>query len=310
MQLNLSQLRNAAPIVTISLLATLLAGIVLWPSVIHFVPPGHASVQWRRFGEGTDLVNYPGEGIVVTAPWNLLTTYDVRVQLQYVDIDVLMQDGLTIDVQLSVRYHLDPNQLGYLQRFVGSEYFDTLIRPVLAAEARNILALYTADTVYSANRRSLQTQIEKAVIKGVRLILKSDREGAKDIVNIDEVLFLTIKLPQKIAVAIERKNEERQRVEMLEYAIQAEDQERKRKIVEGNGIRSYHEIIRSSLSDEFLRWKSIDATLKLAMSPNSKVIALGGMGTSMPLMFNLGESAVPGSGADPTPPVQTGPKVH
>ena len=284
-------LKRYSPYLTLGLLSLAVLAIALWPAAVHFVPAGHASVQWRRFQGGTELVNHPGEGIVLTYPWDQLSIYDVRIQLRHSSIDVLMQDGLTITVDMSVRFHLDPHKLGYLQRFVGPDYFEKLIQPAMAAEARNILALYTADNVYSANRRKLQAQIEDQLNKAVHLNLTTDRDEGVKIIYINEVLFLSIKLPLTIADAIERKNVERQRVELLEFAIQAEDQERKRKIIEANGIRSFHEIIRGSLSEQFLKWKGIEATLQLAASPNAKVIAFGNGSGGLPVIFSAAEPA-------------------
>lgn len=292
-------LKRSSPYLTLGLLSLAVLAIALWPAAVHVVPAGHASVQWRRFAGGTELVNHPGEGVVLTYPWDQLSIYDVRVQLRQIAIDVLMQDGLTITVDMSVRFHLDAQKLGYLQRFVGPDYFEKLIHPAMAAEARNILALYTADNVYSANRRKLQSQIEEQVSKAVRLGITTDYDEAVSVIHINEVLFLSIKLPVTIADAIERKNVERQRIELLEFAIQAEDQERKRKIIEGNGIRSFHEIIRSSLSEQFLKWKGIEATLQLAASPNAKVIAFGNGGGGLPVIFSTAEPAPAKERQDP-----------
>ena len=282
-------LKRLSPYLTLGLLSLAVLAITLWPAVVHFVPPGHSSVQWRRFAGGTELVTVPGEGVIWTYPWDQLAIYDVRVQLTNISIDVLMLDGLTITVDMSVRFHLDVHKLGYLQRFVGPDYLEKLIVPAMSAEARNILALYTADNVYSANRRSLQSQVEERVTKAVRLNIATDHDEVVSVVYVSEVLFLSIRLPATIADAIERKNVERQRVELLEFAIQAEDQERRRKIVEGNGIRSFHEIIRNSLSDQFLKWKGIDATLQLAMSPNAKIIVVGNGSGGLPVMFSAAE---------------------
>ena len=122
--------------------------------------------------------------------------------------------------------------------------------------------------------------------KAVRLNVTTDLDEIVSLIDVNEVLFLSIKLPDTIADAIERKNVERQRIELLEFAIQAEDQERKRKIIEGNGIRSFHEIIRSSLSDQFLKWKGIEATLQLATSRNAKIVAFGNGSGGMPVIFS------------------------
>jgi prohibitin 1 len=290
--------RSLGPIGLLILLLLIMLGVVVGPSAIHFVQPGFSAVRWKRFNGGTQLDNPVGEGIILTYPWDRLTFYDTRIQMKKFVVDVLMQDGLTISVDLSVRYHLNSHRLGYLQRQVGPYFFETMIEPHTAAEARNVLALYTADTVYSADRRSLQTRIATGISDAIKRDLTTAGLEFTDLIVIDEALFLSIRLPSSIADAIERKNIERQRVERLEYEIQAEDQERKRKIVEANGIRSYQEIIKSNLTDQFLKWKGIEATLLLAKSNNAKTIMFGNRGSGLPLIFG-GDDATKSQGVTP-----------
>lgn len=120
--------------------------------------------------------------------------------------------------------------------------------------------------------------------------------------KIDEILLLSIKLPDSIATAIETKSAERQNVERLEYSIQAEDQERRHKIVEVNGIRSYQDIIKSSLTNEFLKWMGIEATVAFAQSPSAKTIIMGTSGESLPFVLGAGEDVVQGGKTVPMKP--------
>ncbi len=287
---------------TLSVLLIVVGLVVLFPATVHFVPPGHAGVRWKRFLGGTELENDHREGVVFTAPWDTFTIYDVRIQLSQVQLDVLMQDGLPLGVTLSIRYHLNRTGLGYLQRYVGRDYFEKLVEPHTAAEARNLLALYGADNVYSANRKRLQTVLEELVSAAIRKDLQNVQAPKEDVVKIDEILLLSIKLPDSIATAIETKSAERQKVERLEYSIQAEDQERRRKIVEANGIRSYQEIIKSSLTNEFLKWKGIEATVALAQSPSAKTIIMGASGGSLPFVLGLGDDVAQGGKTVPMKP--------
>ena len=54
--------------------------------------------------------------------------------------------------------------------------------------------------------------------------------------------------------------------------------------IEAQGKADANRILSASLNDQILRDKGIDATLKLAESPNSKVIVVGGEG-GLPLIL-------------------------
>ena len=54
------------------------------------------------------------------------------------------------------------------------------------------------------------------------------------------------------------------------------EQEKERKQIEAHGIKAFQDIVSSGISENYLRWKGIDATLKLADSPNAKIVIIGG----------------------------------
>ena len=71
----------------------------------------------------------------------------------------------------------------------------------------------------------------------------------------------------------------------MKYDIEKERLEADRKQIEANGIAKYNLILDSSLTDKILKQKGIDATLKLAESPNAKVIVIGSGKDGMPLIL-------------------------
>ena len=79
---------------------------------------------------------------------------------------------------------------------------------------------------------------------------------------------------------------------MAEYRfkVQSEVLESQRKEVEANGIRRFQEIVTPTISDAYLRWTGIEATMKLAQSPNSKVVIVGNGPGGMPVILNGFES--------------------
>ena len=70
-----------------------------------------------------------------------------------------------------------------------------------------------------------------------------------------------------------------------EYILQQERKEAERKIIEAQAKADANKILNASLTDKILQDKGIEATLKLAESPNSKVIVVGGQGDGLPLIL-------------------------
>jgi hypothetical protein len=55
--------------------------------------------------------------------------------------------------------------------------------------------------------------------------------------------------------------------------------------VEARGIATFQTIVSSGISETYLRWKGIDATLALAQSPNTKVVVIGSGPQNLPLIL-------------------------
>jgi len=62
-------------------------------------------------------------------------------------------------------------------------------------------------------------------------------------------------------------------------------QEAQRKQIEAEGIAKYQSIVRQGLTPEYLSFKGIEATEKLAASENAKVVIVGNPKGGLPLIF-------------------------
>jgi hypothetical protein len=70
------------------------------------IGPGRVGVLWRASG-GTQAETYP-EGRCYVAPWNDLSIYDLRSMSHDEVLTVIAVNGLSIKLDASVRYHLEP----------------------------------------------------------------------------------------------------------------------------------------------------------------------------------------------------------
>jgi hypothetical protein len=69
------------------------------------------------------------------------------------------------------------------------------------------------------------------------------------------------------------------------YRVEKEKLEKERKRIEAEGIALFQQGIPGGISEQYLRWKALDATLALARSPNSKVVVIGGGKEGMPIIL-------------------------
>jgi len=238
------------------------------------VDSGEAGVKYSSLS-GTELDKTYGEGLHVHAPWENIIVYDVRVQEKLENITALSANGLSIGMDVSIRWRPDVNQLPRLHTTYGVDYYRKLVQPELRSAVREVVGQFTPEELYSSKRAELQDRI-----------LSSVREGVKGkYVTIETVLIRDVRLPEQIQRAIENKLKEEQEAERYKYTLEKERLEAERKRIEAEGQAKYQQIITRSLSPDFLRFKGIEATRELAKSPNAKVVIIGGGKDGLPVIL-------------------------
>jgi len=68
-------------------------------------------------------------------------------------------------------------------------------------------------------------------------------------------------------------------------AIEDQQQESERKRIEAQGVADFQRIVSQGISEPLLRWKGIEATIKLAESQNAKVVVVGSAKDGLPLIL-------------------------
>jgi regulator of protease activity HflC (stomatin/prohibitin superfamily) len=114
-------------------------------------------------------------------------------------------------------------------------------------------------------------------------ILSSNEER---MVILEDVLIKRIILPLELRTAIERKLSEAQKVEEYEFRVERERLESRRKRIEAEGIRDFQHTVAPAITESYLRWRGIEATLELAKSNNAKVVVIGNSETGLPLILD------------------------
>lgn len=269
----------------VSALVVLLILAILWPSVFVTIHSGEAGVYFKRFGGGTVIDKVYAEGFHVVAPWDSLTIYNVRFQTKSHEMDALTSKGMQVHVKLAVRYMPEYATLGVLHQKVGPDYFNKIVVPDIETTVRNLVGKYNVEELYSSPENIIQKFSNEA------FSASNDKY-----VLIDSLLITKIEMPPSIKAAIEKKQEEQQLSEAYLYKLAREKKEAERKIIEARGIQEANSIIASSLSEQILRWKGIDATLDVAKSQNSKIVMFGSGKTGLPLLFDSNTAIPSGKG--------------
>jgi hypothetical protein len=196
-----------------------------------------------------------------------------------------------------------------------------LLGPQIASQMRGVIAQYNAEEVYSTARQEIQDKIRESAMEKLSHQLSRATEGdgddkeesydvtMRDTVVLYDTLLYGIDLPPSVVQAINRKTEQYYIAEEYVFRVERERRESERKKIEAEGIHEFQQIVSSGISDSYLRWRGVEATLQLAQSNNSKVVIIGGGKDGLPII--LGNVDTPPSVRAPGgPPVESGAKAE
>jgi regulator of protease activity HflC (stomatin/prohibitin superfamily) len=270
----------------------------LAPRIFVTVPSGRAGVLWLRFFGGTRL-NTPAldEGLHIIFPWDRIFIYDMRLQERGQTYDVIAHDGLQFSINISFRWRLNRNSLPYLHRDIGPNYLNSLLIPEIGSVMRERASVYETEDLYATRRAQLQREIREAIISPDnlnRIGTNLDSSELDSSVVLYDVLIKDIKLPDRVRMAIERKLEQAQISQEYTFRLAREHLETERKRIEAQGIQAFQQTVQAGISENYLKWRGIEATLQLAASQNAKVVIIGNNSQGLPLILNTGDSPAVG----------------
>lgn len=305
------------PSIVIYLMLVTLVAVVLFPYAAVTVPSGHVGVLWKRFGGGTvlDPRQVRDEGLHFFFPWNELFLYDLRLQSITETYNAITSDGVSLSATMNIRFRLQRAATPVLHQAIGPNYLQLLVRPGIGSLTREVMAQYTAEQVYSTARQEIQDKIRS--LSQDRLSEKMmEREGEEpyrvslsDTVILYDTLVHGIELPVLVVNAINRKIEQYYISEEYKFRVEREKRESERKKIEAEGIREFQRVVSQGVSDSYLRWRGIEATLQLSQSTNSKVVIIGSAKDGLPLILgNMDAPTEQGTAGAASESGQTEPK--
>ena len=249
--------------------------IIIISKSIVVIGPGEGGVLFEPFGDGVVTDKTYSEGLNIIAPWNDLYIHKVRQQAISDEMNVLSVNGLEVRVSGTIWYQPEYKNLGKLIKTKGQNYVSELLNPAINAAARSVVGRYTPEQLYSSKR----DVIEQEILDVVRNELKDQ------FVIVKRILVEDVKLPSTIKDAIERKLKQEQEALEYEFRLVSAQKEAERQRIQAQGKSDANRILSASLTDKILQDKGIEATTKLAESPNSKVIVIGSGDSGLPIIL-------------------------
>ncbi|MBV8049789.1 MAG: prohibitin family protein [Acidobacteriaceae bacterium] len=264
---------NSGPFVRLVGLAIVaFIAIILFFASLTRVESGHVGVI-TLFGRVTGEV-LP-EGMHLISPFKTNNEMSVRTQEIKESASVPSSEGLVMNLDTSLIYHLDPGKAADVYQKIGPAYETVLIEPNLRAAIREATASHTANALYTGEREMVAKQIYDQ-LGGVL--------GSRGFF-IESILLRDIQLPATLKASIEAKQQAEQDALAMNFKLQKETQEAQRKRIEAQGIRDFQQIVAQGISPQLLEWKGIEATENLSKSPNSKVVVIGNSKNGLPLIL-------------------------
>ncbi len=244
-------------------------------SIFYTIEAGQKAIIFKKFQGGLDKENVIGQGFGVKAPWNTLYVYDVQENNAEEKMDVLDKNGLSINVDVTVRFNPIYDEIGFLHEDFGTNYVNKLVIPEVRSAVRQVMGRFTAEEIYSTKRAEVETAIKNETANTLK----------ENNIDMQELLIRSINLPEQIKSAIENKLKQEQEALAYQFRLDKEKSEAERKRIAADGEAVANKIINSSLTPELLKMRGIEATLELAKSPNSKVVVVGSGKDGMPLIL-------------------------
>jgi regulator of protease activity HflC (stomatin/prohibitin superfamily) len=255
-------------------IAILIGSIALLSSIsrlLVIVPPGNVGIV-NSFGKISD--NTLDSGVYVVNPFAKVINFSTRLKDIKENIDTTSQEGLSLNLDVSLQYKLDPQKAAIVYKTIGTDEKQLIISR-FRSTVRAITANYSASAIYSTKRQEVAQKI--------------DEELTKEIPSlgfiVEQALLRNVKMPETLQTAIQEKLKAEQENEQMKFVLEKERQEAERKRIEAKGIADSQKIIAGGLTNQVLQLRSIEATEKIAQSNNSKIVVIGSEKGGIPILI-------------------------
>ena len=214
-------------------------------------------------------------GVNIVNPMANVIKFSIKTQELKEMMNVPSKEGLSVQLEISLLFSLDPDNASKIYKTVGENYQEIILVPQFRSVVRGVTAKYDAKALYTASREQLAHEIRSELEKLV---------GPRGIL-IESAPMRQIILPSGLTASIEEKLKSEQESQRMQFILRREEQEAERKRIEAKGISDFQDIVSRGISTQLLQWKGIEATEKLANSTNSKIVIIGSGKDGLPIIL-------------------------
>ena len=256
-----------------ALVIFLLCAVIALMECFVVIPAGNVGIV-DVFGSVSE--NTLKAGINAVNPFARVVKMSVKTQEMKEVMDVPSREGLTVELEVSVLYHLNPDKAAEIYKTVGESYATIILEPQFRSVSRGVTSAYDARALYTSERELLAMQVQKELQALV------EPRG----ITIESSPLRRVGLPPKLMESIEEKLRSEQESQRMQFVLTKEKQVADRKRIEAQGIADFQAIVTKGISEPLLRWKGIEATEKISQSQNTKVIIIGSGKDGLPLILD------------------------
>jgi len=250
-----------------------IGALIALSQFLTVVPAGHVGVV-DFFGSVSP--SSLKAGINLRNPLARIVKMSVKTEEIKDVMDVPSKEGLTVQLEVSALYHLNPDRAPEVYKTIGPNYVEVILQPQFRSVARGVTAGYDARALYTSVREVLA----QTILTDLQRLVEP--RG----ITVEATPLRKVGLPPGLTQAIEEKLRAEQESQRMEFVLLKEKQEAERKRIEAQGISDFQNIVTKGISEPLLRWKGIEATEKIAQSANAKVVIIGAGKDGLPLILD------------------------
>lgn len=271
---------------------------------LRVVPPASVAVVTTLGSISDDMLS---PGMHVCNPLASVTPISTQTQLLEQANHVPTKEGVTVELDVAVLYHIEPESARDIYLSLGANYDKIVIEPELASAVRGLTSEAPAAALYTSGRAEMQSKLQDELANV--LISRG--------IVVESVLLKGVVLPDLLKDSIEKKAQAEQEAERMQFVLQREQQEAERKKIEAGGIAEarrralsadthpaptraaaarspcaaltpcsqFQRIVSEGISPEMLMWKGIEVTHEIATSNNAKIVMIGNSKESLPVIL-------------------------
>ena len=214
---------------------------------VSVIEDGQAGIK-ADFGKIADQPVDTGWHFFIPAvSW--IEVWNVKTQELKETAQVPSSEGLISTLDVSVLYSVDKPNVVQVRKTIGKFYRETVLEPYIREAIRNIVSGYQVKALYSDAGRQ---EIGKKIFDFL-----NDKLNGRGI-RVQDVLLRDVRLPASFAQSIEMKLRAEQESLQKEFELVKAKKDAEIEVARAEGVAKSNQIIASSLSPNFLRYKWID----------------------------------------------------